>query len=80
MLTAVQQTVSCEWTDWVIGAPAEVGDEAADVKALMLDEKDVWSRLVVMLDIFQPIVKLQRLADSTVPAANSQQALTAAMH
>ena len=73
---AIQQTVvSQEWTDWVTGASAKVRDEAADVKALVLDEKNVWGKLVVMVDIFQPIVKLLRLADSAVPAASKVSAL-----
>ena len=73
---AIQQTVvSQEWADWVTGAPAKVRDEAADVKALVLHEKNVWGRLVVMTDIFQPILKLLRLADSTVPSASKVSAL-----
>ena len=73
---ALQQTVvSQEWTDWVTGASVKVRDEAADVKALVLDEKNVWGKLVVMVDIFQPIVKLLRLTDSAVPAASKVSAL-----
>ena len=41
----------------------------------MLDEKTFWDRLVVMVDIFQPVVRLLRLADSTVPAASEVSAL-----
>ena len=57
----MQTVVSQEWADWVTGASAKVRDEAADVKALLLDEKNFWGRLVVMVDIFQPVVKLLRL-------------------
>ena len=71
----MQTVVSQEWADWVKGASAKVGDEAADVKALVLDEKNFWGRLVVMVDIFQPVVKLLRLADSTVPAASKVSAV-----
>ena len=43
----MQTVVSQEWTDWVTGASAKVRDEAADVKALVLDEKNsgtgLWS-------------------------------------
>jgi hypothetical protein len=66
----MQTVVSQEWSDWVTGASAKVRAEAAEVKALVLDEKTFWDRLVVMVDIFQPVVRLLRLADSTVPAAS----------
>ena len=56
------------------GASAKVRAEAAETKALVLDEKTFWDRLVVMVDIFQPIVQLLRLADSTVPAASKVRA------
>ena len=66
----MQTVVSKEWADWVTGASAKVRAEAAEIKALVLDEKTFWDRLVVMVDIFQPVVRLLRLADSTVPAAS----------
>ena len=71
----MQTVVSQEWADWVTGASAKVRAEAAEVKALVLDEKTFWDRLVVMVDIFQPVVRLLRLADCTVPAASKVSAL-----
>ncbi len=66
---ALQQTVvSQDWTDWVTGASAKVRDEAADVKVLVLDEKNVWGKLMVMVDIFKPIVKLLLAVLSAVSA------------
>lgn len=68
---AIMQTVVCqEWTDWVKKAAAKIKDEAAVVKALALDEKKFWGKLEVMVDVFEPVVKLVRLADSAVPASS----------
>lgn len=73
---AIMQTVvSQEWADWVKGASAKVRDEAAVVKALVLDEKNFWGKLEIMVDVFQPVVKLLRLADSALPAASKVNAL-----
>ena len=68
---AIMQTVvSQEWADWVKGASASVRDEAAIAKSMALDEKGFWGKLEVVVDVFQPVVKLLRLADSGLPAAS----------
>lgn len=68
---AIMQTVvSQEWADWVKGASAKVRDEAVIVKSVALDEKDFWGKLEVVVDVFQPVVKLLRLVDSALPAAS----------
>jgi hypothetical protein len=71
----MQTVVSQEWADWMKGASTKVGDEAAAVKALVLDEKIFWSHLEVMTETFAPVVKLLRLADSNLPAASKVTAL-----
>ena len=73
---AIMQTVvSQEWADWTKGASAKVRDEAAAVKALALDESGFWGKLEVMTEIFAPVVKLLKLADSDLPAASKVKAL-----
>jgi hypothetical protein len=62
--------VSQEWTDWVRRSSAKLRDEAAAVKALFLNETSFWGKLEVMVDVFQPVVKLLRMVDSTVPATS----------
>jgi hypothetical protein len=66
----MQTVVSQEWADWLKGASAKVEDEGAAVKALALDEKNFWGKLAVMTEIFAPVVKLLKLADSNLPAAS----------
>ena len=71
----MQTVVSQDWADWAKGASAKVRDEAAAVKALVLDEKNLWGKLEVMSEIFEPVVKLLKLADSNLPAASKVCAL-----
>jgi hypothetical protein len=66
----MQTVVSQEWSDWVKRSSAKITDEAKVVKALLLDEKDFWTKLEIMTEVFQPIVDLLRLTDSMVPAAS----------
>ena len=66
----MQTVVSQEWADWVSKGVAKVKDEAAAVKAFLLDEKDFWTKLEIMTGLFQPVVDLLRLTDSLVPAAS----------
>ena len=65
----MQTVVSQEWADWVQRATAKIREEAAAVKAFLLDKKDFWGRLEIMTTIFQPVVDLLRLTDNMVPAA-----------
>ena len=68
---AIMQTVvSQEYTDWVKGLPKKVKDEALTVKALALNESGFWRKQEIMVEVFAPIVKLLRLADSALPAAS----------
>ena len=71
----MQAVVSQEWVDWMTDASAKGRTEAAEVKAPVLDKKAFWDRLVVMVDIFQLVVRFLRLADNTVPAASKVRAL-----
>ena len=71
----MQLVVSEEYTDWLKGASTKVRDEGAAVKALALDEKNFWGKLEVMTEIFAPVVKLLKLADSNLPAASKVSAL-----
>ena len=66
----MQTVVFQEWSDWMKRSSAKTRDEAAIVKALLLDEKDFWTKLQIMTEVFQPIVDLLRLTDSMVPAAS----------
>ena len=66
----MQTVVSQEWANWVSKGAAKVKDEAAIVKAFLLNEKDFWTKLEIMTAVFQPFVDLLRLTDSLVPAAS----------
>ena len=66
----MQTVVSQEWADWVSKGIAKVRDEAAAVKALLLNEKECWTKLEIMTAVFQPVVDLLRLTDSLVPTAS----------
>lgn len=60
--------------------PAKVKDKAAAVKAFLLDEKEVWTKLEIMTTVFQPVVDLLRLTDSLVPAASKVNILCLQSH
>jgi hypothetical protein len=66
----MQTVVSQEWADWVSRGAAKVKDEAAEVKAFLLNEKEFWPKLEIMTAVFQPVVDLLGLTDSLVPAAS----------
>ena len=66
----MQTVMSQEWSDWMKRSSAKTRDEAAVVKALLLDKKDFWTKLQIMTEVFQPIVDLLRLTNSMVPAAS----------
>ena len=65
-----QMVVSAEWGDWTKGASAKVRDEAAAVKRMLLDEEKFWKTLEIMVEVFDPTVKLLRLTDSALPATS----------
>ena len=66
----MQTVVSQEWIEWVQRATAKIREEAAAVKAFLLDEKEFLGRLEIMTTIFQPVVDLLRLTDSMELAAS----------
>lgn len=66
----MQTVVSQEWADWAKRSDKKLREEAAAVKALVLDEAGFWGKLEVMVDVFAPVVKLLGLVDSQVPSAS----------
>ena len=66
----METVVSQEWADWAKRSDKTLRGEAEAVKALVLDEAGFWGKLEVMVDVFEPVMKLLRLVDSQVPSAS----------